>query len=92
MVNVPEDSDFTFNCSAKGGRPKGNITWYKDAQEVSATSSNILPYGSFFNVISTLTISFQKTESGTKVYCTAKNIDGDEANMSMIAEIDVICK
>lgn len=92
VVNVPENTDFTFNCSAKGGRPEGTITWHKDVQEVSATSSEILPYGSFFNVISTLTISFQKRESGTILYCTAKNIDGDEAKKSMKADIVVKCK
>lgn len=92
LVNVSEGTDFTFYCSAKGGRPKGTVTWYRNDKEVPTTSSNILSNGSFFTVESTLTISFQRSESGTIIYCTAKNIDGVEANMSRNAEIDVKCK
>ncbi|XP_056009270.1 kin of IRRE-like protein 1 [Ostrea edulis] len=89
-VEVIEGTSFTFSCVSKAARPTANITWYKDGVVVSESSSSTSTNNLLYNVTSNLTSSFQRMDNGSRIYCTAVNINGDTPIQSSQAEVNVI--
>lgn len=88
-VAVDVGKEFTFRCTARGCRPKANIFWYRNKTLVPETSSNETLDSSLFDVESTLITTFENNETGTMIYCTAINIEGDVPKPSKTALINV---
>lgn len=91
-VEVIENRNVKFECLARGGRPKANLTWYKEQSVVSETSNRSELNGSLYNVYSTLTTSFQIKDLGKKIKCSAVNIKNMTAVESTETIIDVLCE
>ncbi|XP_056001680.1 hemicentin-1-like [Ostrea edulis] len=89
-VEVIEGTSFTFSCVSKAVRPAVTITWYKDGVVVSESSSSISTNNLLYDVTSNLTSSYQRTDNGKRIYCTAVNINGDTPIQSSQAELNVL--
>ncbi|XP_056001692.1 hemicentin-2-like [Ostrea edulis] len=89
-VEVIEGTSFTFSCVSKAARPAATITWYKDGVVVSGSSSSTSMNNLLYDVTSNLTSSYQRTDSGRRLYCTAVNINGDTPIQSSQAELNVL--
>ncbi|XP_056001698.1 cell adhesion molecule 4-like [Ostrea edulis] len=91
-VEVIEGTSFTFSCVSKAARPAANITWYKDGVFVSESSSSTSTNNLLYDVTSDLTSSYQRMDNGSRIYCTAVNINGDTSILSSQAHLNVLCK
>ncbi|XP_056009268.1 hemicentin-1-like isoform X1 [Ostrea edulis] len=89
-VEVIEGTSFTFSCVSKAARPAANITWYKDGVVVSESSSSTSTNNLLYDVTSNLTSSYQRTDNGRRLHCTAVNINGDTPKQSSQAQLNVI--
>ncbi|XP_056009617.1 cell adhesion molecule DSCAM-like isoform X3 [Ostrea edulis] len=89
-VEVFEGTSFTFRCVSKAARPPANITWYKDSVVVIGSSSISSTNNLLYDVTSNLTSSFQRTDNGKRIFCTAVNINGETPIQSARTELSVI--
>ncbi|XP_056009614.1 hemicentin-1-like [Ostrea edulis] len=89
-VEVIEGQSFALSCVSKAARPAANITWHKEGVVLIGSSSILSMNNLLYDVTSNLTSSFQRTDNGSKIYCTAVNINGDTPIVSAKAELNVI--
>ncbi|XP_056001629.1 hemicentin-2-like [Ostrea edulis] len=89
-VEVIEGTSFTFSCVSKAARPAANITWYRDDMVVSGSSSSTSTNNLLYDVTSNLTSSYNRTDNGKRIYCTAVNINGDTPKQSSKPQLNVI--
>ncbi|XP_056009626.1 hemicentin-1-like isoform X3 [Ostrea edulis] len=89
-VEVIEGQPFTFRCESKAARPAANITWYKEGVVLNESSSISSTNTLLYDVTSNITSSFQRTDNGKRIYCTAINIYGDTPIQSVQTELGVI--
>lgn len=92
QVEVIENRRVTFECLARGVRPKATITWYIEDSVIAETSNESALNGSLYDVYSTLNTSFQKNDTGKKIKCSAVNIENMKAVNSTVAIINVLCE
>ena len=91
-VNVTENVATQFFCFTSVSRPQSTIRWYKNITGISSIigTGSVEYYDDITN--STFYYTFNRSENGVEIFCTAVNLDGELPVESKHKVIFVQCK